>query len=167
MNLIEVQSHEQCVLVSVVARSASRLSEAERLVERNGLHVGGAYLEVGVACIGIGVERGADQGAGVSTPAILGLYGDGGYVQLAEDVADPDLANDLASLFEHQVESVGTPELSAPDRRAPGTGEGQSVYFHNGGEISGLHPAQVRSSLAQGWLQGLRSRRTSASGSRT
>jgi hypothetical protein len=92
MNLIEVQGHEQCVLVPVVAWPASRLPEAERLIEHNGLHVGGAHLEVDVAGLGKGGKRGADEGAGVSTPAVLRSYGDGGYVQLAEDVTDPDLA---------------------------------------------------------------------------
>ena len=86
MNLIEVQGHEHCVLVSVVAGPASRFPEAERLVERNSLRVGGAHLEVDTAGVGKGGERGADQGAGVSTPAVLRSYGDGGYVQLAEDV---------------------------------------------------------------------------------
>src|SRR5919112_857941 len=164
MSLVEVQGHEHCVLVSVVAGPASRFPEAERLVERNSLRVGGAHFKVDPAGVGKGGERGADQGAGVSTPAVLRSYGDGGYVQLAEDVTDPDLAKDLASIFDHQVETVGTTEFSAPDRRAPGTGEGQGVYLHSGRKIPGLHPAQVRPILAQGRLQGLRSRRTSASG---
>src|SRR5919107_7379 len=106
MSLVEVQGHEDRVFVPVVAGPASRLQETERLVERDGLHVGGAHLEVDAAGVGIGGERGADHGAGVSAPAVLRLYGDGGYVQLSEDVADPDVAEDLATVFDYQVEGV-------------------------------------------------------------
>ena len=111
MNLVEVQGHKQGVFVAVVPGPASRLPEAQRRVERQGRRVGGAYLEVDVAGVGICGERGADQGSGVSASAALGSYGDGGDVQLAEDVADPDVAEDLASIFDHQVEAVGTSEL--------------------------------------------------------
>src|SRR5215211_6479062 len=92
MGLVEVQGHEQGVLVPVVAGPASRILEAERLVERQGRRVVRAHLEMDLGGVGIRGERGADQGAGVPAPAVLGPYSDGGYVQLAEDVADPDLA---------------------------------------------------------------------------
>src|SRR5215210_8638334 len=107
MDLVEVQGHEQRVLVPVVAAPESRLRKAQRLVERQGRRVARAHFEVHVASVGIGGERGADQGAGVPVPAVLGPYGDGGDVQLAEDVANPDVTGDLTSVFDHQVEAVG------------------------------------------------------------
>ena len=131
-SLVEVQGHEQGILVPIVAGPAARLQKAERLVERDGLYVGRAYLEVDLVRVGIGGERRADQGAGVSAPTVFRSYGDGSYVQLAENVTDSDVAEDLTSVFDHQVEAEGTTELSAPDRRAPRTGEGQSVYLHSG-----------------------------------
>src|SRR5215203_545272 len=97
MDLIEVQGHEQGVRVPIVAGPASRLLEAQRLVERQGRRVVRSHLEVDPSGVRIRGERGADQGAGVSAPAVLGSYGDGGDVQLAENVADPDLAQDLAT----------------------------------------------------------------------
>jgi hypothetical protein len=108
MNLVEVQGHKQCVLVPIIAGPATRRPEAERLVEIQGRHVGRTHLEVDVAGVGISSEGGTDQGAGVSAPSVLGSYSDGGDVQLTEDVADPDVASDLATDFGHQVEAIGT-----------------------------------------------------------
>ena len=86
-----------------------------------------------MAGVGVGGERRADQGSGVPAATVLGPDGDGGYVELAQDVADPDLPRDPTPLFDHEVEGERALELSAPDRRTPGPRKTQGVYLHDRG----------------------------------
>ena len=83
MVLVEVQGHEQRVIIAVVARPAPRRPEPERLVEGNGRRVVWAHLEVDISGLRLRGEGGPDQGPRVSATTVFRADGDGRNVQLA------------------------------------------------------------------------------------
>src|SRR5215217_8125519 len=112
-------------------------------------------------------ERRFEEDVGVSPAAVLGADRERRDVQLVGQVPNPYLSEDLTFLLEEEVEGAWALDLLAPDRLAPGPGEAQGIHLYGGGQIRSFHRAQERPRLAHGRLQGLRSRLTSASGSRT